>query len=595
MLNDDEYVDDDNSNDFVQGLAIILEHQKYKTWLYVILLTVCFYILFGITLMATKSREAVIYNTTPDTFEQLYNKHGEILSCPCSRTSVPYRNFTSNNVTMYPICLSNFTSEEWIQALYFENASQYGVWDFRATAYSQVILDPRYIPIEAHEVTDGFNKCSTKTVVTAATLSSIDYESFPSRHRFDMKPMPNSNIVNGFFTGCTPIEALLQSTLNCLYETKCLQLLLDYFLILQQINFNPNNSILPSNNGNLTVNEYLNNVFVRNWSTVIDYKKYFYECSPSLCTYSMIDRTELYYAITLFISLYGGLTIILHLIASCSIDIFMKWKFYSKKQNKQSIKRQRSSIKKFIHKMKQLNLFKNVNDRLEKSIIQQKIITLVYIILLFGSICTLYLCTSLNSETMTITVTDTSMATYNSLNVLYSKTVRCPCSNKVILYQRFVTLSARFHQLCSSDFTNLNWIYLLRDINNMRIHNDWRNRAATQFQLLSDLCRIANTMINDAVQRYLSQLFIVSFVINENDFNKQIKTSLKQFYQSTGYNFGLLTNILQLLLQVDQLYTGVMLAAGMQQEINLIPNKITTDIHTTNLFTVCHCKRNTFT
>jgi len=39
----------------------------------------------------------------------------------------------------------------------------------------------------------------------------------------------SSTIINGFYTGCTPFEALLQSTLDCLYEIECLQILNDYF------------------------------------------------------------------------------------------------------------------------------------------------------------------------------------------------------------------------------------------------------------------------------------------------------------------------------------------------------------------------------
>lgn len=48
--------------------------------------------------------------------------------------------------------------------------------------------------------------------------------------------MPSdTTIVNGFFTGCTPLEAILESTLDCLYEIECLQLLLYYFPKLNQV------------------------------------------------------------------------------------------------------------------------------------------------------------------------------------------------------------------------------------------------------------------------------------------------------------------------------------------------------------------------
>lgn len=39
----------------------------------------------------------------------------------------------------------------------------------------------------------------------------------------------------GFFAGCSPVEALLQSTMDCLYDIGCLQLLSDHFPNLKSV------------------------------------------------------------------------------------------------------------------------------------------------------------------------------------------------------------------------------------------------------------------------------------------------------------------------------------------------------------------------
>ncbi|CAF1531411.1 unnamed protein product [Adineta ricciae] len=645
MLNNHEYDDDDEGNDDnVRDPTIILKHQKYKTWLYVVLLTACFYVLLYVTLMKTKSKTVIITNITVDTFNQLSDEYSKILSCPCRTISIPYQNFTSNNVTIHPVCSSNFTDREWIEALYFENASQYGVWDFRTTAYSQfellsnlcslskeiisqiqndtgktelvslyllsreqiqmeinrtieslkksasfqvesfltylkTIIQANYLisalntnsivlisrmkskfltlhPESVRSERDGLDQmCSMNAVVTNATLGPHKYESIPATYRLFLHTMPGSTIVNGFFTGCTTLGALLQSTLDCLYETKCLQLLIDYFPILQQKNFNPENLVLSSGHEKLSVDKYLNDFFIQNWSSEVNYIKYFDQCSPSSCTYSITDRTELSYAITLLISLYGGLIIILRLIASFTIDILVKWKSCSKKRNENS-EQGRTNLWKFIQKMKRTNLFKNVDDRSESTVKQQKMITRIYLALLFGSICTLCLFTSLNTEIIAIIVTEPPITTYKSLEVSYYKTLRCPCSNKAIPYEKLILLFPTFHQLCSSGFIDVSWIKMLKIDVGITIDNDWRNHAPPQFQLLSNFCEIAKKTINDAMKRYLSQLFIVSSVMNENDFYKIINSSLKQFYHSTAYTFGLTINTSQLLMQADQLYTG---------------------------------------
>ena len=52
-----------------------------------------------------------------------------------------------------------------------------------------------------------------------------------------IKPVENATLVNGFFTGCSPFEALLKSTLDCLYEIDCLILLNKHFPSLQKVNY----------------------------------------------------------------------------------------------------------------------------------------------------------------------------------------------------------------------------------------------------------------------------------------------------------------------------------------------------------------------
>ncbi|CAF1425963.1 unnamed protein product, partial [Adineta steineri] len=422
--------------------------------------------------------------------------------------------------------------------------------------------------------------CGIEKIVVAATLSQVIYELIEVDRRRKLNPMPNSTIVNGFFIGCTPLEALLESTLDCLYQTECLQLLVDYFPIRQQMNFHANNSVLTSNHEKLSVNKYLNNLFIMNWSTKINYTKYFHQCSPSNCTYSKTDRTELSYGITLFISLYGGLIIILRLIASWSIDILSKIKCCSRERNENSD--ENGKMLKLIESIKRLNLFMNFNDRTENSIKQQKTITRVYLILLTGSICILCLFTSLNSETETKIEKKPSLTTYKSLGI-HSATLQCPCSDKAIPHQKFVSLSPHFHQICSSGFVHDDWIEMMRWITSNTISKDWRFHASPPSQLLSDFCQLADKTINIAVKRYLSQLFITSFVMNEEDFNKQLNSSLEQFFQSTIHNFDLMTNVLQLLMQIDQLYIGTILQATFNWNTNLIENVVHNKTNTTQL------------
>ncbi|CAF1302420.1 unnamed protein product [Adineta steineri] len=269
--------------------------------------------------MKTESSTVTVSNITPVKFNELYSKHNKTLSCPCSSTSISYKNFVFNTIKIHPVCSSRFVSQEWIHALYLSNASRYGVSDFRTTASSQFeilssfcslaqdivnhtendvgsnefvtihLLSDTQVEHEVNTIIKSFRKsasarmimfldyflstirgnylisalntnlivvlhphfsvnplstlystkytfinesiltCSRDNPTDAAILSAVLYESDSSYLNINFKDLSNSTIVNGFFAGCTPLEALLRSTLDCLYEIECLELLLDYF------------------------------------------------------------------------------------------------------------------------------------------------------------------------------------------------------------------------------------------------------------------------------------------------------------------------------------------------------------------------------
>ncbi|CAF1468909.1 unnamed protein product [Adineta ricciae] len=620
---DDDYDDDDENENAIRDPVVILRLQKYKTWLYVLVLSVSLVTLFYVTIMKMHAETIIISNITPDIYNQLYLKHGEKLSCACTNITVPYHQFVSNTISIHPVCDSIFVSKEWIERLYFLNASRYGVWDFRTTAKSQFELLSSFCLLSRqivsqiqinihntelitaylhHELTvqeeihgtieflktseinrfmsflnylrtiikeqrmvsalntnyitfiqldstahssifayqiyhpTGNNQntsCDLNSTVIAATLSPLSIDDSDILRRVQMIPLPNSTTVNGFFAGFRVFDAFLASTLDCLYSEECIQLLRSYFPRLHQMNVSWKDSILSSKHDN------------------IDYTEYFYRCFPSICTYVRVGQASLSSTTTLLISLYGGLVLIFRLASSFFIDIVFKFKQQSLRRGRNEEHR-RTKLSTFLRKLKQQNLFKNVNNRSESSIKEQRLISRAYLTLLIGVICALILFMSFNREMVTITERSPSLQTYIDLEQSHSTILRCPCSESAILYQKFLTLSPRLHQVCTSIFVEDDWIELLMSLMDYRSLKDWRNRASSEFRILSDFCQLANRTISDAVNRYLSQFFITSSILSKTDFEQQINASLKQFYQSTFYHFNSMEKIVHLLMQIDQ-------------------------------------------
>lgn len=77
--------------------------------------------------------------------------------------------------------------------------------------------------------------CGDGNPITPAALPEYLYQYTYTFIRSSYLPSPGTPTVAGFFGGCTPLQSLLTSTLDCLYNITCIQLLLNYFPALNQV------------------------------------------------------------------------------------------------------------------------------------------------------------------------------------------------------------------------------------------------------------------------------------------------------------------------------------------------------------------------
>ncbi|CAF1116554.1 unnamed protein product [Adineta ricciae] len=618
-----------------------IQHQRYATRLYVLLLILAMYIIFFTVFVYPQTETVTILHITPSLFNQLRSDHGETLSCPCSTTFIAYENFVLNNLSIDPLCSSIFVSEQWIQSLYVPVASSFLMMDFRTTAYSQfkllaafcilaqemisqVLTDidhQQLVSIELltndnvqSQVAENIKLMRANTYVQMSSsltfmriiarsnslisalntnahfsITAMDNETFllaidstvyyrknmpmfvytkgiyscnlvnsivptgfysipyGARNIYDNywpdTPLSStsfniSNVIDGYFSGCTVLDGLFVSTLDCLYSPQCLEQLTSYFPDLNQT-FNFTNSHLSPNHQSSSFYERLSDLFIRNWSSTINYSKYFNNCAPLLCTFTATNQASLSYTIIFLLSLYGGLAIIFRLIAPILIHILLTFKI------------QAPPIQETLQWVKQINLFKSFRDPNIDSTKKQYLITRIYLMLLAGAILTLLLFTSLSTHVTTMPVPNPSAAVYRNLHESHQDTLKCPCSTTTVPYRTFISLSPSFHQVCSSDFVSDAWITLLSLVRSGS-YDDWLTRAVHQFRLLSTVCNLVNTTIFGAVQRLITRSLVTFNVLTENDFNTQLNTTVNQFIQSTVINFGLLLDTVHLSLRTDQ-------------------------------------------
>lgn len=154
------------------------------------------------------------------------------------------------------------------------------------------------------------------------TVQAVFIERNPSRQ------LP----VKGMRMGCMPSQSFLFSTLECFYDQSCLNLL--------QTFTNSEKPLTPLSTVNLThfsqnttIGELVNNLFIEQWSTKINYPSYYQQCSPSVCSYTSIENFNIFHTITVILGIQGGLTIVLKWICPELVRIGSKLYSHRKKQS----------------------------------------------------------------------------------------------------------------------------------------------------------------------------------------------------------------------------------------------------------------------
>jgi len=276
---------------------------------------------------------------------------------------------------MHQICSSKFVLDDWIDYIYNTfNPLQLNYTDFQTTAIGQYQLLASFCELSQQVVEDGLSNLATSNFIDSQLLSSnllnariqaIVKEfkmtipnSFLNSLSFIRQITGSNMILNMFMTnwkfefeslltlvfllettplsyqgcncgispecvqssqgmmaGCYPLEALLQSTLQCFYNQTCI----DPTNTFQALNSSSNVSSQFSINS--TLESILNNLMVENYSINISYENYFSQCEPLSCSYSYIGYRDTIEVTSTIIGLYGGLAIIAKLIVVLSIKL----------------------------------------------------------------------------------------------------------------------------------------------------------------------------------------------------------------------------------------------------------------------------------
>ncbi|CAF1129182.1 unnamed protein product [Adineta steineri] len=340
-------------------------------------------------------------------------------------------------------------------------------------------------------------------------------------------------LIPGMYVGCKPIESLMRSTSQCLYDKKCLNQIASYinhttisinsFQILNQF----------QSKSNLTFQILANQLFIENWIINISYDNYYYQCQPLFCQFTIYQRQNFIHIFAIIISFFGGLRIVLRFI----IPIIIK--FIRRKKHQQQLTTTNSIIlTDDEHKQK--------NGRLSTKLY---FLTIIICLIIFS------IRISSEYQPRTIIISNPTKIDFEQLNNKSIDDLYCPCNEISIKYSNFLHLNPTYHEICSSIFASNMW-YNAYEIWNITLpcyYPSFANLASFYFSLLLTFCQSANETISNGLTQFYSSDYITSEVILENQFNNEILSYIELFQTNIQNTFEGQWNLLQSIISNNQI------------------------------------------
>jgi hypothetical protein len=134
----------------------------------------------------------------------------------------------------------------------------------------------------------------------------------------------SSFLVPSFYSGCHILESLFASDFRCFHDEHCFNNLTFYVDSTLKLNATILNASLSTKfTANSTVREMIDELMVEQWKWNITFAKYFDECEPSQCTYTIGGKNDAQHVVTTMIALIGGLVKALKLVVPRVVSLCM--------------------------------------------------------------------------------------------------------------------------------------------------------------------------------------------------------------------------------------------------------------------------------
>ncbi len=173
--------------------------------------------------------------------------------------------------------------------------------------------------------------------------------------------------------------------------------------------------------------------------------------------------------------------------------------------------------------------------------------------MIFVSLIILGFYTSLSEENQINIIKNPSISKYEELNSKYPSILYCPCSTFSMSYGRIISLSTRYHSICSSEFLEDYWLSYFTHTDIDVMTTDFRFGGLSFFNLIKILCETSKQTIDHAITAFRTNRLVTMNVVSSKKISSKIQTRLELFQQRTISSFVHLIQLIRSAIQTNQL------------------------------------------
>ena len=367
----------------------------------------------------------------------------------------------------------------------------------------------------------------------------------------------NGQIVTipGMIADCLIIDGTLASTLECYYSQSCISLLHPSLVNQTQSLSNEENKYF---NINSTVQMLFDEIMTDEFIDDIRYDEYYSQCNPSYCSYSYIrQHFDIIFVVTTIIGLVSTLSMIIRLIAPIFATTYLRWKSRTSsnnivvqvqmatiEQNQHSSSFKTNLFTRFQQMIAEINLFEGETARTITIIYRERFLTRCFILLMMTATMIIAFYIFFQKQNQTITITNPSLDTYYQLYNDHQDSLKCPCSQLSMSYDKFINVSIILHEICSSDLLSPTWIDYVTSFDRSQIPSwtetpfsrDFRLIGASYFQLLNVFCSLAKTNIKNVHGILVNKKLISDYVRSPIRLLQETQAIINSFIDTTNNN-----------------------------------------------------------